>query len=62
MNNREKAGIELAALVISANQICDRSKLDDIELVRLNRMVKAARGILVDTAEYDKNDDSKAFV
>ena len=63
MRDKEIAdkGRELAALVISANQTCNRSKLDEIELERLNVMVDAARGMLTETAEYAQGDDSKAF-
>ena len=63
MNDREQAkkGIELAALVISANQTCNRSKLDKIELERLEVMVNAARGMLNESAEYVPSDDQEYF-
>lgn len=60
-SERIKRGIELASLVLSTNQVCNRSKMDEIELDRLNMMVKAARGMLSETAEYNPNDDDKAF-
>ena len=63
MNDREQAkkGIELAALVISANQTRNRSKLDKIELERQDVMVNAARGILKDSEGYVPSDDQAYF-
>lgn len=43
MSDLEKEAKNLAALVISMNQTCDRSRLTDIELERLGVVVDAAR-------------------
>ena len=63
MNDKYLAekGKELAALVISANQVCDRSKMEDIELERLDKLVELARSMCVDTGEYCQEDDDKSF-
>lgn len=63
MNDREVAekGRKLAAEIISLNQICDRSRLDDLELEKLNSLVEIARSMCVDTGEYAQEQDDKSF-
>jgi len=63
MNDREIAetGKELARKIISLNQVCDKSKMDDIELERLNDLVEHARTMFVDPGEYDSSQDDPSF-
>lgn len=61
MSDFEKEAKKLASLVVSMNQSCDRSRLTDIELERLEVVVNAARGILDDPCEYDKKEDLEYF-
>lgn len=59
MEDREKAkiGVELARRVINLSHQCDRSKLDQIELDRLNEVVELSRAMFCDSGEYLKEDD-----
>lgn len=63
MNDREtaKKGRELASYVISMNQVCDRSRLDELELERLNKLVEIARSMFADPGEYNPGEDDKSF-
>ena len=49
--NIETKAKELAESVLAMSEVCDRSKLDDLELEKLEIVVKAARTMFVDQGE-----------
>lgn len=50
----ETKAIELAESVLDMANVCDRSKLDDIELEKLEIVVECARMVTGDLSAYDK--------
>lgn len=56
MKDTTEQGKGLARKVLSPNQVCDRSKLDKIELEHLNDIVEHARSLTAYSGEYQAED------
>ena len=63
MNNEETilTAKKLAKKVLDLNMVCDKSKLQKIELERLNDLVEHARTMFADASSYNPADDDKSF-